>query len=205
MDGSVYRRFGLFAISVASAVFLILCISCTDEDDSPEISVSNQVSTVLSESAADSTYEATFDSILESQTMEQDAEFIDIDGVILKLSEFRGSVVMVDFWRTDTKVCVDRLDILRELRSEMHPEGFEIIGIAMNGVSKEALRRFVHRHKLPYPVVQGVSRYNPGARFKNSLPISYFYDRNGMPAGQVIGSEDKEFYERLIRHILNNT
>ena len=135
-----------------------------------------------------------------------DIQFIDIDSISFSLSDYRGSVVMVDFWTMDCEPCKEQFEFLKELLYEFRPEGFEIIGVSMGWTDEAAaLRRFGERHKLPFPLVLGAEKYNLGPGFLNSLPISYIYDRDGWPVSRIIGYHDKEFYKKQIKKALNNT
>jgi len=182
------------------AAFLVF--GCSGEEGSPEIGVQDK----NSESAAyDSSGAEALDSVLDSRNQASDISFTDIDGVTFSLSDYRGSVVMLDFFRTDCERCTDRLDLLKELQNELHPEGVEIIGVVMNLISKDELGRIRQKRKLPFPITQGASQFNFDRQLRRSLPISYIYHPDGWVVSRIIGAQDKETYMKQIRALLNNT
>ena len=180
----------------------LICFGCSGEGESPEIStlIVDSTSSTGSLPGADA-----LDSILDSQNRASELSLTDIDGVTFSLSEYHGSVIMIDFWRTDNEQNRERLDLLKELLSDYRPEGFEIIGVAMNVISKDALVKLRQRHKLPFPIVQGAYEFNFGSLLSRRFPISYIYDRDGRVVSRFIGAQDKEIYVKQIETLLNST
>ncbi|MBI3575462.1 MAG: TlpA family protein disulfide reductase, partial [Gammaproteobacteria bacterium] len=60
-----------------------------------------------------------------------DTEFHLLDGRKLALKELRGQPVLVAFWATNCKPCVEELPDLIKLYNDLHPKGFELIAVAM--------------------------------------------------------------------------
>jgi glutathione peroxidase-family protein len=202
MTSTSYLRFlrSLFFPLLIFAAFVRF--GCSGEGESPEIGtiMVDSTSSTGSLPGADA-----LDSAFDSQSRASDLILTDIDDVTFSLSEYHGSVIMIDFWRTDSERNRERLDLLKELLSDYRPEGFEVIGVAMNVISKDALVKLRQRHKLPFTIVQGAYEFNFGSQLSKRFPISYIYDRDGHVANRFIGAQDKEIYVKQIETLLNKT
>lgn len=111
----------------------------------------------------------------------------DLDGNDLTLSDYRGKVVLLDFWATWCAPCISELPNVLAAYSRYHEEGFEIIGISLDE-DREALERFLKQMKMPWP------QYYDGKGWGNelsrkygvqSIPATYLLNKDG----KIIGSE----------------
>ncbi|MDP3859712.1 MAG: TlpA disulfide reductase family protein [Stagnimonas sp.] len=101
---------------------------------------------------------------------------------LLRLSDWRGKLVIVDFWATWCGPCVLSMPQLDALRSKLHAEGlaerFEILGVNLDDDPARA-RRFLEQRPVGYPVLSdliGVAarRYAPP-----KLPSAYLIGADG--------------------------
>ena len=79
-----------------------------------------------------------------------------LDGRILTLAQLRGKPVLVTFWATTCPACIAEMPHLTELYRDLHPQGLEIIGVAMSYDPPDQVRAMVKQRQLPYPVVLDV-------------------------------------------------
>jgi thiol-disulfide isomerase/thioredoxin len=79
-----------------------------------------------------------------------DFPFVDFDGRTRKLSDFRGQVLLLDFWATWCGPCVSEMQDLRKIYQAFHPRGFEIIGINGDDDISQAVA-LVAEKKLDWP------------------------------------------------------
>lgn len=77
--------------------------------------------------------------------------FTAIDGRSIDTSEWRGKVILIDFWATWCGPCVAELPTLRRTYEEFHRRGFEVVGISLD-TDKAALERFQTRSPVPWPL-----------------------------------------------------
>ncbi len=68
-------------------------------------------------------------------------------------SALSGKVVLVDFWATNCRPCLEELPKLREIYAEFHPRGLEIVGISFDE-DEAALAEFQERQRLPWTIVR---------------------------------------------------
>jgi thiol-disulfide isomerase/thioredoxin len=109
-----------------------------------------------------------------------------VDGHSFSTSQWKGKVVMVDFWATWCPPCREELPQVVETYNKYHDQGFEIIGVS-NDTQKPALVKFLKEHpEVKWPQLFGPSnspsQWNAlSERFKvNAIPTVYLIDRNGI-------------------------
>ena len=104
----------------------------------------------------------------------------------LSLSEFKGHVVVLNFWATWCPPCVMETPSLEKFAAQMKPEGVTVLGVSVDE-NENQLKQFVQHYHLSYPVAR-----DPGAALANSygtykLPESYIIGRDGHVADKIIG------------------
>ncbi len=85
-----------------------------------------------------------------------ETEFQLLDGRKITLASLRGRPVLVAFWATSCKPCVEELPDLIRLYKELHPKGFELIAVAMPYDRPLDVQNFVRERNVPYPVALDV-------------------------------------------------
>ena len=115
-----------------------------------------------------------------------------VSGQELSLKSFRGKVVLLDFWATWCPPCMASLPGLRQLYSQFHAQGFEIVGVSLDE-SADDLRQVLADQGISWPVAF------EGKRWDNSLaalyrvyqiPTTYLLDRNGVIRYRDLEGED---------------
>lgn len=110
-------------------------------------------------------------------------QFTDINGKSLKLSDFKGKWVLVNFWAPWCPLCWVEVPTLNELNKR---KDFVVIGVGLDyGPDENAVREAASRHNLDFhSIVAGGSRRNQDSPFRQVGPVdfyptSYLYDPNG--------------------------
>ena len=132
-----------------------------------------------------------------------DAEFILLDRSKIAFSALRGKPVLVAFWATNCRPCIEELPDLIKLYNDLHPKGFELIAVAMPYDSPLNVQTFVKNQRVPYPValdVEGkVVRAFDGVPY---VPMAFILDANGKIAYQQAGKLDIARARRIIEREL---
>jgi thiol-disulfide isomerase/thioredoxin len=103
-----------------------------------------------------------------------------VTGKTIRLSDFRGKVVLVDFWASDCVPCVQHVPELIEFNKRYHDRGVEIVGLSLeSGYRAQHLRAFVEmRDGLDWPI-----GYDAPMAYEvmdiNGTPTYLLYDRSG--------------------------
>lgn len=110
-------------------------------------------------------------------------EFVDVNGQKLKLSDFKGKWVLVNFWAPWCPLCWVEVPTLNELNKR---KDFVVIGVGLDyGPDESVVKDTANRHSIEFhAVVAGGARRNPDSPFRQVGPVdfyptSYVYDPNG--------------------------
>ncbi|MBX7219487.1 MAG: TlpA family protein disulfide reductase [Blastocatellia bacterium] len=124
-----------------------------------------------------------------------------IKGGTAALSNFKGKVVLVNFWATWCGPCVSELPELNALQKEFNPQGFEIVGISMDD-DAETVKHFMKGTPMNYTVGMG----NPSVQSKfgktGVLPTTYLIDRKGNIRKEFVGRIKKQDVEAVVKALL---
>lgn len=96
----------------------------------------------------------------------------------LKLSDYRGKVVYIDFWASWCIPCRVSLPALRELHTKYSARGFEVIAINMDEDDVDALR-FLKTFPVNYPIVRDPTGLVAESYELKSMPHAFIIDKTG--------------------------
>lgn len=118
-----------------------------------------------------------------------------LDGTPLRLSDYRGKVVLLDFWATWCTPCREEIPRFVEWQRKYGAQGLQVIGISMDDDS-EAVKKFVRDFGVNYPVAIGdqelASRYGGIL----GLPANIVIGRDGKMVSKHLGMADLSMLER---------
>ncbi|HKS72352.1 MAG TPA: TlpA disulfide reductase family protein [Terriglobales bacterium] len=130
-----------------------------------------------------------------------DFELPQLTGQLLRLSSYRGQVVLLDFWATWCGPCRQEIPHFVELQNKLGPQGLQIIGVSMDD-TPDPVREFYQRYKMNYPVVMGNAKLGEQYGGILGLPIAFLIDRNGNIDRKHIGATDIPVFEKEITALL---
>jgi peroxiredoxin len=134
-----------------------------------------------------------------------DFSLSDSTGSPVKLSAYKGKVVLLDFWATWCGGCKVEIPWYMEFQNKYRNDGLAAIGVSMDENGWKSVKPFLEENKLNYPVVianQGLSSRYGGL---TSLPMTLLIDRNGKIAESHAGMVDKDAFEKKIKTLLQES
>lgn len=127
----------------------------------------------------------------------------DISGKPLRLSDYQGKVVMLDFWATWCGPCRIEIPGFIELQKRYGSQGFAVIGISMDDSSDSgAVVDFYNQLKMNYPVAIGNERLGELYGGVLGLPTTLLIGRDGRIYAKHVGATDSDVFEAEIQQLL---
>ncbi len=123
------------------------------------------------------------------------------DGQPLRLSSYRGKVVLLDFWATWCYPCREEIPHLVELQQKYGDRGLQIIGVSLDD-SPDPVRPFCQQFHMNYPVAMGTAKTGDLYGGLLGLPVTFLIDRNGLIYAKHIGATDAAVFEKEIKKLL---
>ena len=124
------------------------------------------------------------------------------DGKILKLSDLKGKVVIIDFWATWCPPCRKGIPDLIDLKKKYGSKGFEIVGISLDTETKSDVVPFIKNYGINYPVVYGNSKVAQAYGGVRAIPTSFIIDKQGKIVASYEGLMPLSTYEDHLKKLL---
>lgn len=132
-----------------------------------------------------------------------DFSLASLDGkATLKLSDFHGKAVLLNFWATWCEPCKIEMPWFVELQKEYGPQGFQILGVAMDDASTEDIAAFAKEMGVNYPILLGKESVGQSYGGVGVLPTTFFVDRDGRIIAREFGLQSRSVFVDHIRKAL---
>jgi len=129
--------------------------------------------------------------------------FKNADGKKVSLSEFKGKVVILDFWATWCVPCKKEIPDFIRLQEKYGSRGLQIVGISVDDSMAQA-KKYATEMKMNYPILLAEGKedilraYDP----ITSIPVSVIIDRQGRIAARHVGIATLDVFEKEILPLL---
>ena len=129
-----------------------------------------------------------------------------LEGKPVRLSDFRGKAVLLNFWATWCEPCKVEMPWFVEMQKQYAAEGLQVIGISMDDDGPEGVAKFAKEMAVDYPILLGkqaerdsVASLYGGVQF---LPETFYIDRQGKIVDKTFGLKGRGEIEDSIKRAL---
>ena len=129
-----------------------------------------------------------------------DFALVDLNGQKHQLSDYEGQGVFLNFWGTFCKPCEEEFPYIDNQYKHFKDEGVQVLAVDV-GETEFAVRRFVERHDLTFPVVIDQSEEVQTAYGINPLPITFLIDKDGTVVKSHTGQLTEEMVHDFMKQI----
>lgn len=111
------------------------------------------------------------------------------NGTGLRLEDYRGKYVLLNFWATYCVPCVEELPSLNAIYDDMREKGMVVLGVSVDA-DEEAYQRFLTAHRVTFPTARD-PEWSVAIRYGTSkIPETYLIDREGTVIRKYVGAEN---------------
>ena len=126
----------------------------------------------------------------------------DADGKTVRLSDYKGKVVLLDFWATWCGPCKIEIPWFMDFERKHKDQGFSVLGVSMDDDGWNAVKPFVNELGINYRIVIGNDSTAESYGGIDALPTTFLIDREGKIAAVHVGLASKSEIENGIEQLL---
>jgi peroxiredoxin len=130
-------------------------------------------------------------------------ELQDLDGKTVRSADFKGKVLILDFWATWCPPCREEIPGFIELQKKYSAQGLAVVGVSVDQASSDTVKSFAQKMGINYPVVLTDTKIVDAYGGIEGLPTTFIIDRTGRIVKQHLGFTERSEIEAEIRLLLN--
>jgi cytochrome c biogenesis protein CcmG/thiol:disulfide interchange protein DsbE len=125
----------------------------------------------------------------------------DLNGNPIHLADYRGKVVLLNFWATWCGPCLAEIPVFARWQKQYGPQGLQVLGVSMDDDQKP-VQHFLQKTPLDYPVIMGDTALAKLYGGVLGLPLTYLINPQGKVEGRYLGGTDLSAVETQIKRLL---
>ena len=129
-----------------------------------------------------------------------DFKLLDIYGKKHRLSDYKGKVVLLNFWAKWCPKCLAEKPSMESLKNKLKDEEFVILTVNIDKEDRETVKKFVEEKGYSLPVLLSPGGSIQGLYNTNALPLSFVIDKHGIVFSRITGMQ-KWDCEDAIKHV----
>ncbi|WP_102264136.1 peroxiredoxin family protein [Mesobacillus jeotgali] len=128
-----------------------------------------------------------------------DFELNTLDGKTIKLSDYRGKKVILNFWATWCPPCKAEMPHMQNFYEEYNDQDVEILAVNLTNMDKGAdeVKKFVEEYGLTFTIPMDEEGYAGTTYQAFTIPTSYILDENGVITKKIVGPMDEKMMKEL--------
>jgi peroxiredoxin len=126
----------------------------------------------------------------------------DVRGRAVRLSDYKGKVVLLNFWATWCPPCRAEMPDLIKAQRRFRSRGLQVIGITYPPETIGEVRQFIRKLRVNYPIALGMKETKTLFDESETLPLTIVIDRQGNVRDRIEGILLPEEFEQKIKPLL---
>ena len=120
----------------------------------------------------------------------------------VSLKDYRGKVILLDFWATWCEGCKEEIPWFSEFELKYAAKGFTVVGVSLDEDGWKVVKPFINKAEVPYRIILGDDATAKKYKIEN-MPDAFLIDRDGRIAATYVGLVDKDNVETNIQAVLS--
>lgn len=125
----------------------------------------------------------------------------DLSGKSVKLSDYKGKVVLIDFWATWCPPCIASIPGIEKLHKNYKDKGLVVLAVSLDEGGWDSVQSFVAGQGISYPVLKGTEEVSADYQVR-TIPMLFIVGKDGRIAKRYLGAGVEEDVEKDIKAIL---
>jgi len=125
----------------------------------------------------------------------------DMSGATVNLADFKGKVILLNFWATWCGPCKVEIPEFVRAYEEHKDKGFVVLGVSIDDTADQ-LKKFAAQYKVNYPMLLNQDDVEEAFGPIYGVPVSFFIGRDGLICRRQMGEVKKEMLERELKSLL---
>ncbi len=132
-----------------------------------------------------------------------DFELRTLDGNKAKLSDYKGKIVILNFWATWCPPCQAEMPHMQSFYEQNHNKGIEIVAVNLTSSDRglDKVKEFVNKHHLTFPILLDEEGTVENMYDTIAIPTTYIIDQEGFITEKITGPVNEERLENLVKDI----
>ena len=130
-------------------------------------------------------------------------ELQDANGKRIHSSDFKGKVVILDFWATWCPPCKAEIPGFIALQNEYGKKGLAVVGISVDEGGADIVKEVAQKLGMNYPVVLADDKTPQAFGGIEAIPTTFIIDREGRIVTKHLGFTEKDEFEKELKPLLN--
>ena len=123
------------------------------------------------------------------------------DGKEYSLSEYKGKVVLINFFTFMCGPCREEMPHLSKIYQELKGQGFQALGIGLASTPAQ-LKQLAAQLNLAYPVLEGNDGVSKAYGGVDLVPLTFIIDKQGNIVHKILGARSQAEFEKMIKALL---